>query len=164
MIFKGVNKQSAKKISLEMYSNGWKVSVISKVVQKAESTIYSYLQEEYDNIRFPVLKQEIKKALLQEDFRAFVMNLPYKDICLIRRNYHLYGWDKDSKIEAILGYFKHYSVLGLYPDNLNQETIKKAFFRKAKKVHPDLNKEMHKSGKAFQEVHQSYEYLLELHF
>ncbi len=159
MISNRVNKQSAKKISLEMYSNGWKVSVISKVVQKSESTIYNYLQEEYDTIRFPVLKQ----ALLQEDFQAFVMNLSYKDICLIRRKYYLYGWDKNSKIKAILEYFKHYSILGLFPDNLNQETIKKAFFRKAKKVHPDLNKEMHKSGEAFQEVHQAYTQLLEIH-
>ena len=38
--------------------------------------------------------------------------------------------------------------------------LKKAFFRKAREVHPDINKVMPKSGEAFQEVHQSYTYLL----
>ena len=158
-----INKTSAQKITLEMYKNGWKVKVIAKTVERSESTVYAYLQNQYDEVNFPILKDLLKKALLCGDFKRFVESLSYKDLSMIRRKFGLYGWDKATKIKAILDYFKHYSVLGLYPDKLTRDTIKRAFFRKAKEVHPDLNKRETKRGERFQEVYQSYNYLLTIH-
>ncbi|KKM85093.1 hypothetical protein LCGC14_1292500 [marine sediment metagenome] len=157
-----VNKTD-KKIILEMYGEGWKVSIIAKTVSKGQSTIYKILQEDYDKNRFPILKDLITKALLQEDFTQFIRSLTYRDICLLRRTYKLSGFDKETKIKAILAYFKHFSILGIYPDDLTRDSIKKAFFRKAKEVHPDLNKRETKRGEKFQEVYQSYNYLLTIH-
>ena len=155
-----MNKKEAKNKALNLYHQGYTVYYVANAVGKSNTTIYRYLQEEYDEIRYPVLKNQIKEALLQGDFQIFVESLSYKDICLLRRKFRLYGYDKNSKTKAIIKYFKDYSILGLYPENVNRDSIKKAFFKKVKQVHPDLNKELDKSGKEFQEVYQSYNHLM----
>ncbi|KKL89288.1 hypothetical protein LCGC14_1916190 [marine sediment metagenome] len=96
-------------------------------------------------------------------FEAYVNNLSYKDISLIRRKFRLYGSDKASKIKTIIEYFKDFSILGLYPENLTKDQIKRAFRKKAKETHPDLNKTLDKSGKEFQEVYQSYSLLVQIY-
>lgn len=157
------NNTSGKKICIDMYLEGWKVEVIARTIQRSKSTVYRYIQEEYDEVRFPILKDLIKHNLICGDFKRFIESLEYKDISLLRRKYHLYGYDKKSKIKAILDYFKHYSILGIYPDEATRETIKKAFFRRAKQTHPDLNKNLDKSGKEFQEIYNSYTVLTSIY-
>jgi len=156
------NNKSRKNIALEMYNEGWKVEIIATTISRSKSTVYRYIQEQQDEIRFPILKDLIKKNLLCGDFKGFIESLSYNDICFLRRKYKLYGYDKKSKIKAILDYFKHFSILGIYPDERTKEMIKKAFFRRAKETHPDKNKNVDKSGKEFQEVYQSYTYLMEI--
>ena len=82
---------------------------------------------------------------------------------MIRRKFSLYGYDKESKIKAILEYFKNFSVLGLYPKDLTKHKIKLAFRERAKKTHPDLNKRMDKYGKEFQEVYNAYSVLVQIY-
>lgn len=156
------NNSSRKRVALEMYDEGWKVKVIAKTIKRSKSTVYRYTQEQHDEVRYPILKDLIKKNLLCGDFKGFIGSLSYQDICLLRRKYNLYGYDKKSKIKAILDHFKHFSILGIYPDEATKELIKKTFFRRAKETHPDRNKNVDKSGKEFQEVYQSYNYLMEI--
>ena len=82
---------------------------------------------------------------------------------LINKELGLYGYNKQTKIERTLNYFKHFSILGLYPENLSRTDIKKAFRQKAKTTHPDLNPQYAKIGKEFQAVYESYEYLLSIY-
>lgn len=158
-----MNKKESKQMALNLYHKGYTVYYIAEAVGKSKSTIYRYIQEEYEEVRYPILKDLIKRALLHGDFKIFIISLSYKDVCLIRRKFNLYGYDKESKIKAILDYFKDFSILGLYPENLNKDKIKRAFRKKAKETHPDLNKNLDKSGKEFQEVYQSYTTLVEIY-
>lgn len=114
-----MNQKTIKRVALERYAEGWKVEVIAKTISRSKSTVYRYIQEQHDKIRFPIIKDLIKRNLLCGDFNKFVKSLTYKDICLLRRKFKLYGHDKKSKIKAIIDYFKDYSLLGLYPQNIN---------------------------------------------
>ena len=158
-----VDTKTIRKMVLEMYSQGCKVSFIATSINRTKSTVYRYLEQDFDEIRYPILESEIKEVLFQGDLKRYISNLTYRDICVIRRKFNLYGYNKKSKVKAILEYFKHYSILGLYPDRITRDDIKKAFYRKAREVHPDTNKSLDKSGKEFQEVYQSYNYLLALY-
>ncbi len=140
----------------DCYKLGDSVKEIAKVINKSTSTVYKYIQVVQDKLRYPILKAEIKIALVQGNFKSFIVNLPYKDICLIRREFYLYGYDKESKIKAILDFFKDFITLGLYPWEFNKNDIKIAFRKKAKETHPDLNNKADKFGKEFQEVHRVY--------
>ncbi len=156
-------KELSKKMAYEMFQRGYKTSEIAKAISKSKSTVYKYIQEEYDLHRYPEIRTEIKMVLFQGDFEKYIRNLSFRDISLIRRKFSLWGTTKQEKIHAILKYFKSYSILGVYPEHLSRAIIKSAFRKKAKETHPDLNKRLDKSGKEFQEVHQSYENLLSIH-
>lgn len=52
----------------------------------------------------------------------------------------------------------YYEILGI-PKNSSQKDIKKAYYEKAKKYHPDANKSDPKSASKFQEVSEAYEVL-----
>ncbi len=155
-----MDKKQAKKKTLEFRNEGFSVSYIAEAVGKSERTVYLYLAEDYNEKRFPELEKEIKHVLLCGNFKSFVNNLSYKDLTLINKKFELYGYNKETKIRNILNYFKHFSILGLYPEKLTRLDIKKAFRQKAKSTHPDLNPHYAKIGKEFQEVYQSYEYLM----
>ena len=158
-----MNKKEAKKRTLELKEEGYSVYYIAEAIGKCERTIYLYLAEDYAENRYPVLKAEIKHVLLCGDFQSFVDKLSYKDLTLINKELGLYGYNKQTKIERTLNYFKHFSILGLYPENLSRTDIKKAFRQKAKTTHPDLNPQYAKIGKEFQAVYESYEYLLSIY-
>ncbi len=156
-------KEAAKQMAYEMFQRGYKTTDIAKAIKKSKSTVYKYIQEEYDLHRYPEIRAEIKNVLLQGDFEKYIRNLSFKDISLIRRRFSLWGTSKKEKIHAILEYFKSYSILGVYPEHLSRAIVKSAFRKKAKETHPDLNKHLDKSGKEFQEVYQSYQYLLKIY-
>ena len=152
-----------KEITYQMYQKGIKVSFIAQRINKSKSTVYRYIQEEYDFKRYPIIKAEIKKILLQGDFKNFIQNLSYKDLSLLRRKFGLWGTTKQEKIHAIQEYFKSYSILGVYPEKLSKAIVKSAFKKKAKETHPDLNKHLDKSGKEFQEVYSAYTQLVQIY-
>ena len=156
-----MNKKEAKQKALNLYHQGYTVYYVAKAVEKSKSTVYRYLQEEYDEKRYPEIKAEIKQVLLCGVFKTFINNLSYKDISLIRRKFSLWGTTKQEKVHAILKYFKSYSILGVYPEHLSRAIIKSAFRKKAKETHPDLNKHLDKSGKEFQEVYNAYSVLVQ---
>ena len=158
-----MNKKQAKKMTLNLHSEGYTIYYIADAIGKSKATVYRYLQEDYDETRYPILKEEIKLALIQGDFKFFIENLSYKDICLIRRKFNLSGYDKETKIKAILEYFKNFSVLGLYPEELTKLKIKLAFRKRAKETHPDSNKNVDKYGKEFQEVYNAYSVLVQVY-
>lgn len=128
-----------------MFQRGYKTSDIAKAISKSKSTVYKYIQEEYDLHRYPEIRTEIKVVLFQGDFEKYILNLSFRDISLIRRKLSLGGTSKQEKIHAILKYFKSNSILGVYPEYLSKAIIKSANRRKA------------------EETHQSYEDLLRLH-
>ncbi len=157
------SNKTFKEYLYECYMSGDSVKEIAKVIKKSTSTVYKYIQEEYDLYRYPEIRAEIKKVLLQGDFETYIRNLSFKDISLIRRKFSLWGTTKQEKIHAILKYFKSYSILGVHPEHLSRAIVKSAFRKKAKETHPDLNKHLDKAGKEFQEVYQSYQYLMEIY-
>jgi len=162
-MFGNDSKKTFKQYLFECYQNGDSVKEIAEVINKSTSTVYKYIQVEQDKIRYPILKAEMKIALNQGNFKFLIEILSYKDICLIRRNFKLSGYSKESKIQAILDYFKDYQILGLFPDELTKLKIKVAYRKKAKETHPDLNKNADKFGKDFQEVNRVYNYLVQIY-
>jgi len=157
------SKKTFKEYLFECYQNGDSVKEIAKIINKSETTVYRYIQVFQDKIRYPILKAEIKIALHYGDFKSFIENLSYKDVCLIRRKFKLSGFDKASKIKAIIEFFKDFSVLGIFPEELSKHKIKIAFRNKAKQTHPDLNKNFDKFGKEFQAVHYAYRILVKIY-
>jgi len=152
-----------KEYIFECYENGDSVKEIAKIINKSKTTVYGYIQVIQDKIRYPILKAEIKIALNYGDFKSFVENLVYKDICIIRRKFRLYGVDKKSKIQAILDFFKDFSILGLFPEELTKLKIKLAYRKMSMKTHPDLNKNLDKSGREFQAVYHAYSTLVKIY-
>lgn len=144
----------------EMYSKGISVKILARKLNKSTSTIYKYIHEMQDQLRYPQLKQEIKQILLAGDFKNYILTLDYSAICILKRKFHLYGNTKNQKIESILAYFKTYSLLGIYPEHLNKAIVKKAYFVKAKKVHPDLTKK--DTNKEFIELNQAYNEIIQV--
>lgn len=152
-----------KEITYLMYRKEHKVAFIAQQIKKSKSTVYKYIQEEYDSKRYPIIKVEIKQVLLEGDFKQFIQNLSYKDLSLLRRKFGLWGTSKQEKLRSIQEYFKSYSILGVYPENLSKAIVKHAFRIKAKETHPDLNKHLDKSGKEFQEVYSAYTQLVQIY-
>jgi hypothetical protein len=131
----------SKKQLYYMYQKGISVKELAKQISKSTSSVYKYISEVYTELRFPILKQEIKNALFYKDFPKFLEGLSYKDICLICRKFNLYKPNtKKGKLKSIERYFHSYSILGLYPENLSKEIVKKAYFKRSKELHPDMNK------------------------
>ena len=56
----------------------------------------------------------------------------------------------------------YYKILGVNK-NATKEEIKKAYKKLARKHHPDVNKDLDKSGTEFIEVYESYSYLLSIY-
>lgn len=143
------------------YSRGYSVAVLSEfVVPKSKSTLYKYIQEIRDKIMYPILKNELKEVLLSGNLKVFLEGLSYQDLCLLGRKFRTYGWNKKDHVSRLMVYFENYSILGLFPENLDRDSIKRAFKRKAKQTHPDLNKNFGKNGLEFQRVHNAYEQLM----
>ncbi len=155
-----------KKCAWDMYSKyGRSISYIAVFLNKAKSTIYGYIRDMRDEVRFPVLKAEIKEQLLCGKLEAYLNELSYQDVCCLIRKLNLWlgSFDRKSKINNILRYFKDYSILGLYPENLTRDEIKKAYFRIAKQTHPDMNKNEDRNGTRFKEVHSVYTKLMAIY-
>jgi len=156
MVIKKMN--ISKEEIYEMYQKGMSVSDLSDNIGKSKSTIYRYINEAQDKIRYPQLRKEIRDVLLTGDFEEYIRNLEYSDVCILRRKFNLYGYDKKSKINSILKYFKSYSILGIYPENINRDIVKKAYFKMAKRTHPDSTK--NKDSTQFKEVNVAYQNLM----
>ena len=142
----------------EMYQKGISVSELAERIGKSKPTVYRYINEIRDEFRYPEIRDEIKRNLYYGDFERYIRSLNYSDISLIRRKFNLFGYDKESKINSILKYFKSYSILGVYPENISRDIVKKAYFKKAKQTHPDRTKNT--DSTQFKEVHIAYENLM----
>lgn len=143
------------------YSNGVKVSTLIKIVNKSKSTIYRYIQEIRDIIMYPKIVSEIKIAMYDNSLEDYFMHLNYSDLCLIARKIGVWGNTRKDRINRLNEYFRLYSILNIFPENtLTKDDIKRAYKRMAKRTHPDLNKNLSKMGKEFQEVHFAYTRLI----
>lgn len=160
-----MKKEQAKKLTIKLRNEGFSIYYICKETGKSQASIYRYLQEDYDEKYFPILKDSLKDAISKNNLQEFLDSLSYRELCCLSRNYHQWGQDKRSRKVALLRYFKHFNNLGLYPDGpFTKDDIKRAFRKRAKQVHPDLNKSLNKNGAEFQEVYNSYTYLLTCSF
>jgi len=142
------------------YENGNNVKILSKYYGKSISTIYKYISQIREIIEYPIIKQEIKKELIAGDINLYIHNLNYSKLCLLSKKLGCYGNTKKERIKRITSHLKNYSILGLYPEHLNKEIIKKAYKQQAKRVHPDLNKQLDKSGMEFIDLFKAYEIVL----
>ena len=153
-------KEQPKILVYDLYMAGKSVSEISKQIKKSKSTVYRYIQEIYDAFRYPEMREEIKKVLLCGNFPKYVNELSWRDVCLITRKFHLYGFSREERTNSILKYFSSYSLLGVYPENLNRAIVKRAYKKTSFKTHPDMNKNLNKAGIEFIAVQNAYNYIM----
>lgn len=90
---------------------------------------YYHLILNFDSMMWPILRATV-----------------HRSIC---RNIHT---------SQLLSRKDYYEILGV-PRNADAKTIKKAYYEKAKKFHPDSNKSDPKAATKFQEVSEAYEIL-----
>ncbi|MFW9971903.1 MAG: DnaJ domain-containing protein [Candidatus Odinarchaeota archaeon] len=144
----------------DCYMLGDSVKEIAKIINRSTSTVYRYINEMHEKIRYPQMKNEIRSILLCGNFTKYVNELSYRDVCLLARRFQLYGTTRKDKINSILKYFKSYSILGIFPENLSKAIVKKAYKKRARETHPDLNKNFDKAGKEFIEVQRAYNQII----
>lgn len=156
-----MDKKQAKENAIELRSKGFSIYYICKETGKSQASIYRYLQEDYDEKCFPILKESLKDAISKNGLQAFLDSLSYQELCCFSRQFHQWGQDKRGRKVALMRYFKHFNNLGFFPESsFSKDDIKRAFRKRAKQVHPDLNKSLSKNGAEFQELYKSYTYLL----
>ena len=112
-----------KQIAFNMHQNGKKVKEIATTLLKSISTIYKYINEVYEALRTPEINTELKQTLLSGDLDKYINALSYKDVCLLKRKFKLSGTNKTTKINSILTYFKTYSLLGIYPNSIQNTPL-----------------------------------------
>ncbi|KKN22607.1 hypothetical protein LCGC14_0913410 [marine sediment metagenome] len=144
----------------ECYMSGDSVKEISKVIGKSTSTVYRYIKEIHDKTRYPEMRIEIREVLLSGDFPKYVNDLSWRDMCLLTRKFHLFGYSREERTNSILKYFQSYSLLGVYPENINRAIVKRAYKKAAFKTHPDMNKNLNKAGIEFIAVQNAYNYIM----
>lgn len=108
----------------EMYQKGISVSKLAEQINMSKSTVYRYINEVKEQIRYPQLKRELKEVLLCKDLRAYLEELSYSDICLLRRKFNITGTTKQEKIDSIYEYLKDYNLLGVYTENLSKNALR----------------------------------------
>ncbi|KKL66082.1 hypothetical protein LCGC14_2148560 [marine sediment metagenome] len=155
------SKKTFKEYLYDCYKSGDSVKEIAKVINKSTSTVYRYIQEIHDKIRYPEMRNEIKVVLISKDFLKYVNELSFRDICLLCRNFGLFGYTRKERTNSILKYFFSYSILGVFPEHLSRAIVKRAYKKKAKETHPDLNKQYNKTGTEFIAVKNAYNYIME---
>lgn len=146
-----------------LYEQNFTIAQISKKLKIAKSTLYEYKRIIQDESEYPILKAQIKQVLLSGNLDEYVNSLSFSQLCCIMRGLKIAGYDKESKIRRLREYLSIYSILGLFPENLKVDDIKRAYRRMAKKTHPDLVRNSDKFGKDFQAVHKAYQYLMNVH-
>lgn len=134
---------------------GFSVKEIAYELSLGVSTIYSYLQEAYDENHY----DRIMNALFAE--LETLDSLSYSEISCLCRKTHNWGYNKEMKLRHLKECLQTYLDLHLDPRKAyTRNEIKMAFKIRAKETHPDLNKNESKAGILFQQVYRSYNNLM----
>ncbi len=153
-----IPKKDRIKEIVRLFGYGYKVKDIAKLLEVSKSTIYRDYQDFRVNndsvisdILYRVDKKDIKKSL---------ESLGYSDICVLSKRFSCGYWiqNKNAKINKLIPFLSQFFYFDLSPVNFNRDDIKKAYFRKAKKLHPDMTKI--NTNKEFSDMKVMYETLL----
>ena len=153
-----INKKERITEIVRLLSYGYKIKDIAKILKVSESTIYRDYQEYRTNsdsvisdILYKIDKINIQKSL---------NDLSYSDVCILSKKLKCGDWirKKEKKIEKLTPFISMFFYFDLNPTNYNKNDIKRAYFKKAKQIHPDITKI--NTNKEFSDMNVIYNTLL----
>jgi len=153
-----IPKKSRIKEIVRLFSYGYKVKDISKLLEVSKSTIYRNYQEFRLNNDFVV--KDILYHIDKIDVKKGLNELSYSDICLLAKKFKCGYWisNKKGKIEKLLPFLSLFFYFDLNPLKFNRKDIKLAYFKKAKLTHPDSTRL--NTNKEFSNMKVMYDTLL----
>lgn len=116
------------------------VKEISHILNISQSYVYKLQTIIYDDLVKDDLRNDFKNAISNNELVSFLESLSFKKLCCLSRMYYTYGKSRIEKINHCLERFSMWNKLGLYPENISKDAIKRAYFKSSKKTHPDLTK------------------------
>ena len=143
---------------VRLLSFGYKFQEISKLLKVSKSTIYRDYQNFRVNTNFVI--SDILYKVDKQDIENSLESLKYTDICVLAKRFNCGYWinNKKGKIAKLTPFLSLFFYFELNPISFTKESIKKAYFKKAKKLHPDMTKL--DTNKEFSDMKVIYETLL----
>ena len=125
---------------VKLLSRGYKVKEIAKVLSVSVSTIYRDYQNFRLNANFVI--SDILYKIDKINIEKSLQKLSYSDICLLAKRFNCCYWirSKLGKISKLVPFLSVFFYFDLNPVSFTKESIKRAYFKKAKQLHPDMTK------------------------
>ncbi len=143
---------------IRLFGYGYKVKDIAKLLEVSKSTIYRDYHEFRVNSDFVI--SDILYRIDKQNVRKSIESLSYSDICVLSKRFSCGYWvqNKNAKINKLIPFLSQFFYFDLNPVNFNRDDIKRAYFKKAKKLHPDMTKI--DTNKEFSDMNRVYNTLL----
>jgi len=157
-----INIKNKKELVAEMAELNFSVKEISKMLKISQSYVYHLKQQIYDDKNRKEIMISFKNSICNNELENFLNSISFKELCCLSRMFYTYGKSRKEKITHCLERFSIWNVLGLFPENISRESVKKAYFKSSKKTHPDLtkrdtNREFIELNAIYQDVLRNFE-------
>jgi len=155
---RSIAKTEKMKEMIRLKALGNSLKEISKILNLSVSSLYKYQEQlALQNIDVILEKLFISIKTNNSIFES-VNSLTFSEISTISRKYKLYGISRKDKIMSIVKSIGSYVTLGMKPyEILTRSKLKTQYFKRAKEVHPDINKTI--DNAVFIALHNAYENL-----
>ena len=153
-----IPKQERIKEIVRLLSYGYKFQEIAIILKVSKSTIYRDYQQFRVNTDFVI--SDILYKVDKKDVKNSLELLKYSDIVVLSKKFQCGYWinNKKGKIEKLTPFLSLFFYFDLTPISFTKETIKRAYFKKAKLLHPDMTKI--DTNKEFSDMNVIYNTLL----
>lgn len=153
-----IPKKDRVKEIIRLFSYGYKVKDIAKLLEVSKSTIYRDYQDFRINSSFVI--SDILYRVDKNNIKNSLEKLSYSDIVVLAKRFNCGAWiqNKKRKIEKLIPFLSQFFYFDLNPINFNRDDIKRAYFKKAKELHPDMTKI--DTNKEFSDMNKIYNILL----
>ena len=153
-----IPKQERIKEIVRLLGYGYKFKEIANMLKVSKSTIYRDYQNFRINTDFVI--SDILYKVDKKDIENSLESLKYTDICVLSKKFSCGYWinNKKAKIAKLTPFLSLFFYFGLNPISFTKESIKIAYFKKAKQLHPDKTKI--NTNKEFSDMRIIYETLL----
>ena len=131
---------------VKLLTHGYKFKEIATILKVSKSTIYKNYQEFRLNNDFIIsdilYKIKVSHTINKRDIKTSLELLSYSDICILSKKFSCGYWirKKTIKIEKLTTYLSMFFYFNINPVKFTLSDIKRAYYKKAKLLHPDITK------------------------
>lgn len=143
---------------IESYiSNNYSVSEIAEEMMCSNSTIYRVLNNSNEYVSYILSKIQYDLQVKNDDLYSILKSMKTIEINVLMGALHQWKSTKFERVYYLSKIIRHIFALRMNIFDFNRTSVKIAFYRRSKKVHPDM-----KGGNCqdFIELRNSYQALL----